>query len=101
MARSQDFFGIFRGVQLVVRAGINNEEKEITRIWKNSSLRSLLNKNLSESPTQLKNTSSVYYPITASDGIERISTIFTGINQFVRYSTSPSSAPKTVEGAKE
>lgn len=94
MARSQDILAILRGVQMVVRAGIKEEEKNIQRLWSNSSVRSSVNDSLNVIVNKIKNPGEVVK--VANESLDRFSTIATGINQYVMF--SPKEKPK--QGAK-
>lgn len=85
MARSQDILALIRGLQTVLRAGIKEEEKELVKIWNNSSIRQLLidSKEACDKTIKTNNLSSTMK--ATSDSVERVSTVFNGINQFVRY----------------
>lgn len=85
MARSQDILAVIRGIQTVVRAGIKEEEKELIRKWNNSSIRQLLNESKQTVDQTVKSGDISSTLSTTKDGVERVSTVFTGINQFLRY----------------
>lgn len=97
MARSQDILGIIRGIQTVVRAGIKEEENELRRIWSNSSVRKLLNESKDAVDKKVKTADLNSAIKSTTESAERVSMIFSGANQFVKYKVKGA----TGSGAKE
>lgn len=48
MSRSQDIFGILRGIQLVLNASVKTQEAYLKHLWAHSSIRDVLEKNLAQ-----------------------------------------------------
>lgn len=48
MSRSQDIFGIIRGIQLVLNASARTQEEYLRHLWSHSSIRDLLEKNIAQ-----------------------------------------------------
>lgn len=92
MSRSQDIFGMLRGLQTVAEAVVKLQEEQLSTVWRNSSVNELLK----QCPNQIKNVncsngtkannvnSNVFS--TLADSTDRLSTVFTGIREYVNYS---------------
>lgn len=48
MSRSQDIYGIIRGIQLVMTASARTQEEYLRHLWSHSSIRDLLEKNIAQ-----------------------------------------------------
>lgn len=92
MSRSQDIFGLLRGLQTVAEAAVKLQEEQLSTVWRNSSV----NEFLRQCPNQFKNANcsngtranNVNTGVFGSlaDSTDRLSTVFSGIREYVNYS---------------
>lgn len=90
MSRSQDIFGIIRGIQLVLNASARTQEEYLKHLWSHSSIRDLLEKNVAqtqqcgkkvfENPTkELENIGNVL-----KETLERSSLVAEGVRKYAQ-----------------
>lgn len=90
MSRSQDIFGIIRGIQLVLSASARTQEEYLRHLWSHSSIRDILEKNVAhtqqcgkkvfENPTkELENIGNVL-----KETLERSSLVAEGIRKYAK-----------------
>lgn len=88
MSRSQDIFGVLRGIQLVLNSSVKTQEAYLKHLWSHSSIRDVLEKNCDqtqqcgkkfvENPTkELENIGSVL-----KETLERTSLVAEGVRKY-------------------
>jgi aarF domain-containing kinase len=88
MSRSQDIFGILRGIQLVLNSSVKTQEVYLKHLWSHSSVRDVLEKNFAQTqqcgekfvknPTkELENIGSVL-----KETLERTSLVAEGVKKY-------------------
>lgn len=75
MFRSNDILGIIRGLQLVAEAGLTHQRSEFNTIWRNSSIRALVEDALTNS--NVTN--------TVLDKVDRVATVCHGLQVYTTH----------------
>ncbi|XP_022901536.1 atypical kinase COQ8B, mitochondrial isoform X2 [Onthophagus taurus] len=96
--RSKDLFGVLRGVQSVIEAGVKLQEEELKYIWKHSSIKNLI-QDVSKNVNKASPKSSEDIVKNFNETIERFSTVAYGIREYINY--TPTSAATVNEGEEK
>ncbi|KAF5294249.1 hypothetical protein FQR65_LT10835 [Abscondita terminalis] len=88
MSKQQEILGVIRGLQAVAQAGLKLQEQTVNEIWRNSSIKTVLenatniksnsNFNINQSPEEIIK--------IISDTGDRLFTVADGVNKFVAHS---------------
>lgn len=94
MSRVQDILSILRSLKLISEACIKLQEENIKLIWRNSSIRPIVD--VTVNSTNIPKTGNVSDLVdSAKEGADRISTVVHGLKVYTDYALSKGKITKT------